>query len=86
MCLVVVVLLFLAVPWVCLLFLIILTVLNVRRLLLVSHVTHIKHVLFHFAVYLFLRYFLFTVNCNSTLRTGNNFVYSINLICCSALK
>ena len=30
-----------------------LTILNMRRLRLISHVTHIKHVFFHFVVYLF---------------------------------
>ena len=55
MCLVIVVLLLLAVPWV---LQFVITILNVRRLRLISHVTHIKHVFFHFVVYLFLKIFL----------------------------
>ena len=35
-----------------------LSILNVRRLRLISRATHIKHVFFHFVVYLFLKIFL----------------------------
>ena len=64
MCLVIVVLLFHAVSWVCLQFVIVVVrdqthyKLNVRRLRLISHVTNIKHVFFYFVVYLFLKIFL----------------------------
>ena len=57
MSLMIVVLLFLAVPWVCLQFVFVVFPdhTHLLYLRLISHVTHIKNVFFHFVVYLFLK-------------------------------
>ena len=65
----IVVLLFLAVPWVCLQFVIVVFPDHTHSLYLrlISHVTHIKHVFFHFVVYLFKRYFLFNIRMQAPM-------------------
>ena len=71
MCLVVVVLLFLTVPWVCLQFVIVVFLdhthfIKCASFVLIPHVTHIKHVFYHFLLCLFLKIFLVTHTSNRT--------------------